>query len=458
MSKWGKKAKDDARDAEEGNAMGLTQAFAPVEDDALLGKRGRHARRSAEEGNAMGLTQAFAPIDADGFSGGAKAAAELEEGDAWMPDDEAWGEYGRGGELSGFESESEDAADEADELNEDAPAPDAVEEGDSDDLPPAPAVGALEMPSEKAVKRGRHARHAAASAEAAPEDADFAASDSEDEACNVGLVTCGTPAAAAEELPAYLRKSRRMRRILTVIIVLLIALLAAGGIFVWQRFGAEADSARQQAQTQEETTSIQGAEASDAAASAAVKKTSAPDLVSLMGLTQDEAVEALQHGAQVSGTSDVNEEGSAVKTEVRVALTSEPSDTRTGTPTVYLGLDAAGLVVQAGYSASTTSLGYGSLSFSDAVENEHIIEKTLAEVGLSVEEGTVSLPDDKASYSTYGSDGKTLVKEYCPFEGTSSAEGGSHEWSAVLSYDYSMANATGNLADTVRLIYVYVNA
>ena len=33
-----------------------------------------------------------------------------------------------------------------------------------------------------------------------------------------------------------------------------------------------------------------------------------------------------------------------------------------------------------------------------------------------------------------------------------------HTWSAVLSYDYSMANASGNLADTVRTIFIYVNA
>ena len=36
--------------------------------------------------------------------------------------------------------------------------------------------------------------------------------------------------------------------------------------------------------------------------------------------------------------------------------------------------------------------------------------------------------------------------------------GAPHEWSAVLSYNYTTANMTGNLADTIRIIYVYVNA
>ena len=55
-----------------------------------------------------------------------------------------------------------------------------------------------------------------------------------------------------------------------------------------------------------------------------------------------------------------------MKKSVTVALTAEPADSRSGTPTVYLGLDADGKVIQAGYSAATASLGYGSLSFADA--------------------------------------------------------------------------------------------
>lgn len=37
-------------------------------------------------------------------------------------------------------------------------------------------------------------------------------------------------------------------------------------------------------------------------------------------------------------------------------------------------------------------------------------------------------------------------------------DGTPHEWSAVLSYDYSTANTSGNMADTIRIIYVYINA
>lgn len=402
---------------------------------ALWGKKDKNQAYEAE-GNAIGLTQAFAPVrDFD--------------------------EYGDEGDFTAF--------------------------GDPE-VPEVPAVGALE---EEAPKRGRHARHAAqlpveaddedevyeedfeddeprgrhaVGAQVAPAE-DFEGEEYAEEPAEVALSVISTEAvdaggAFAEEpvfeMPEYMRKSRRTRRVLTVAIVLLVLLLAAGGFFAWQLVQTASTSASQQVQTHEGSNDIEGSEATDASPTP-TKKTTAPNLVSLMGMTEDEAVKALERGAKVASTVEVDEKDSPVKTEVRVALTAEPADSRTGTPTVYLGLNKDGEVVQAGYSTSTGSLGYGTLSFSDAVKNEHIIESTLGEIGLDVESGSVKLPEDKTEYSTYGSDGKTLVKEYCPFGGEAKADGKTYEWSAVLSYDYSTANATGNLNDTVRLIYVYVN-
>ena len=186
--------------------------------------------------------------------------------------------------------------------------------------------------------------------------------------------------------------------------------------------------------------------------------TTVPDLVSLLGLTQQEAVDKLQHGATPAEPRAVNEEGNPIKSEVRVALTAEPADSRTGTPTVYLGLNEEGKVVQAGYSTSTSSLGYGSVSFKDAVLKERIIEKTLAEAGLSIPDDAVVLPENAEEYTSYDTDGTTTTKEYCSFNGEVDIDGAPHAWSAVLSYDYSMANASDNLADTVRTIFIYVNS
>ena len=310
-----------------------------------------------------------------------------------------------------------------------APVPDAVPLG-------VVREAAVTRADEKAARsgkgRGRHARHAS----------------------NLAADEGGS---GKSDVPEYMRKSRRMRRILIVIIILLIAILAALAYFGTQLYEEATSSAVQQALTTEQETDAIAAD--DATASATTAKvTTVPDLVGILGLTQDEAVEKLQHGAQAAEPRAVNEEGNPIKSEVRVALTAEPADSRTGTPTVYLGLDADGKIIQAGYSTSTSSLGYGSLSFKDAVVTENIIEKTLAEAGIPVPEDAVTLPEDPAEYTSVDTDGKTTTKEYCSFSGEVDIDGVPHTWSAVLSYDYAMANASDNLADTVRTIFVYVNA
>lgn len=265
-------------------------------------------------------------------------------------------------------------------------------------------------------------------------------------------------AASKADIPEYMRKSRRMRRILIVAIILLV-LIGSGLIYCFIQLGKEMGSvATQQALTAEQQTEEIKADNAQDASTATAKVTTVPDLANLLGLTQDEAVSALQHGAQVSSTREVNEEGNPIKTEARVALTAEPADSRTGTPTVYLGLNEEGTIIQAGYSASTSALGYGSISFADAVRKENIIEKTLAEAGVNVDPAAVELPEDSTTYTTYDADGKTVAKEYCSFSGEAEVDGAPHTWSAVLSYDYSMANASGNLADTVRTIFIYVNS
>ncbi len=264
--------------------------------------------------------------------------------------------------------------------------------------------------------------------------------------------------AADAEMPEHQRKSRRMRRTLTIVIVLLVVLIAGLGIFGYQLITTSRDVATQQnSGGTSDVTATNSSSSTKDASTQNTKKTNVAGLVGIMGKSQADAVKTLGHGATVSVSSDVNEEGNAVKKRVTVVLTDEPADSKAGTPTVYLGLNEAGTVIMAGYSSSTASLGYGSLSFADAISNEHVVEKTLNEAGLSVADGTAVLPA-KSAYSTYASDGTTLVKESCSFQGNSSINGANYTWSAVLVYDYTAANASGNLADTVRQIYIYINA
>lgn len=410
---------DERYGADDGNAIGLTRAFSPVDDDDPFGE----------------------PVSTDPFDeGGASGASAASEAEASAPDRVAGAsDAGRRGRHARH------AASDASEPSDFSDASSSGERVFADDHT------ASGFSSEGGRARPRNSRGSAHGAhDAGRADAEVSMSVF-DESADV--------MASSDKIPEYLRKSRRMRRILIVVIVILVLLLAAGCVLTWQLFEMADTTATQQTQTSSgDVTSLGESDGTEDASTTTTKETTVPSLVSLLGMTQDEAVEFLQHGAQVTSTQEVNEEGNPIKTESRVVLTSEPSDTRSGSPTVYLGLDEGGLVIQAGYSAATSSLGYGSLSFSDAVRNESIIEKTLAEAGLEVPVGTVELPEDKMEYSTYASDGTTLTMEYCSFSGEVDVDGVAHQWSAVLSYDYSMANATGNLADTIRTIYVYVNA
>lgn len=277
--------------------------------------------------------------------------------------------------------------------------------------------------------------------------------------CNAQAVEDVRPAHigahAKQAQTAYMNKSARMRKVLITVITLLILLIIGMLFYLFQMIQANNNIAVQQT-VKSETEAIKSDDTAKSTQTTA-KKTTVPNLIELLGKTQDAAVKELGEGAQITRTIPVNEEGNPVKNDVQVALTAEPADTRSGTPTVYLSLDEAGNIIQVGYSAATSSLGYGTISFADAVEKENVIEKTLEDAGLTVQVGSAKLPTDKGAYSSYDTDGTTITKEYFNFSGTGTALGEQYKWESILSYDYSMANATDNLNDTIRTIYIYIS-
>ena len=190
-------------------------------------------------------------------------------------------------------------------------------------------------------------------------------------------------------------------------------------------------------------------------------------MVALLGSTEDEAISKVGRGATVASSSDITEEkgeGDSKTTEVvgktvTLALTEQQADSKGNTPSVYLTLDKDGKITQAGYSAAMSTLGYGDVSFSDAVTEKHVVETLLGDAGLTVEDGSVELPSAD-EYRTYANDGKTIAQEQYTFSGEAPAalDGAQHAWQCRLNYDYSAANVSNNLSDTLRLFYVYVNA
>jgi hypothetical protein len=243
-----------------------------------------------------------------------------------------------------------------------------------------------------------------------------------------------------------------------LIIILLIAVLGVVVYFGFHAFEDSQHEAAQQAQEQTAAPKEDIGSASQGDADSTAHLTDVPKLTGLFGLTTKKAVKEIGHGAIVTSEqkSKGKDKDSNIKKEVTIALTEEPADSKTSTPKVYLGLDADGKIIQVGYSASASALGFGSFSFVDAVNDKHVIEQTFKLMGVDVPEGSAVLPKDKNKYSKYGSDKTTVVKESYAFKGDTEVDGVPCTWSAVFSYDYTTQVLTGNLSDTVRVIYAYL--
>ena len=395
------------RNRSEDSPTDIDGAFAPT--------KGRQSVEYDVDDQSIGLTQAFGAIVPE------------EEPEYGWDDGRKWKDFDWNASFGNADEDAEQPeafADESDETDFEEAEESVADSSDAEgpgEVVAASTVGTSSTQGKTSSGRGRHA------------------------------------APTAEDSPR-MRRSQCMRRSLIVLIVLLLVGLCALGFFMYRTFTESQEQAVQQ--TQEQTASSKdsiSAAAADDAAAVTAKQADVPDLSAIMGKTQDEAITILKRGAQVTATQPVADEESVIKSNVTVSLTSEPADSRTAsTPTVYLGLNADGVVVQAGYSASASALGFGTLSFADAVTNERMIEKTLQKIGVGVPNEVVTLPENKDDYSSYASDGTTVVKERCSFEGTATVNAVPCTWSAVLSYDYTTQILTGNLNDTVRVIYVYV--
>lgn len=280
----------------------------------------------------------------------------------------------------------------------------------------------------------------------------------------VGYDIAGNDAPEATRgLNLHQKKSRRMRIVLLVVSIVLVVLMCALGYFAFMLVNEARDVAQQSAVQAEQQQDA--ADASDAKASS-TEVGQAPSLVGLLGMTEEEAISKIGSGATETSRKEVTEEtgeGGSKKTEVvganvTLTLTDEPSDSRGNAPSVYLALDKDGKITEVGYAASLSALGYKDVSFSDAVKSEHIVEKLLSDAGIPTTDGTVELPSTD-DYRTYAEDGKTIAQEQYTFSGQgTSTDGTPRNWQCRLNYDYSAANVSGNLVDTLRQVYVTVSA
>lgn len=257
------------------------------------------------------------------------------------------------------------------------------------------------------------------------------------------------PKHISDDIPLYEKNAHAMRKNLKIaILILIILIVALCGSFYFLTVNSN-NVATQQSHTENaDVNQIENGEASD---SSNKKSVSVPELNSYIGKNIDEVTSNIGHGAQISSDTPV-EGDNPIKRVVKLTLSSDSGDSKSGTPTVVLNVGEDANILSLEYSAATKSLGFGAVSFRDALNNEHIIENVLRESGVNVVDGAASLGDDVAisDYTTYASDGIKTTKEERSFEG----EADGAKWSARLTYDYTIGNATDNLSDTVRTIWI----
>ena len=256
-----------------------------------------------------------------------------------------------------------------------------------------------------------------------------------------------------EQTPVYEVNAQKMRKNLKVAIVALIVLVCAmAGCFYFLTVNSDNVSTQQAQTSNADVTNISS---KTNLGEENQKSTSVPALTSLIGTNIDSAASAIGHGAEVSSDEARNDEASNIKRVVRYTLTSDGGDSKSGIPTVTANVGEDSNIISLDYSAATKALGYGTVSFRDALNNEHVVENTLKEAGVSVDVGVATLGDDvpASDYTTYASDGIKTTREERSFSG----EDNGIQWSARLVYDYSIGNATDNLSDTVRTISISIS-
>lgn len=110
---------------------------------------------------------------------------------------------------------------------------------------------------------------------------------------------------ATKGISVHQKKSKRMRTVLIVVSAVLVVLIAALGYFAFMLY-QEASDVASQASNSTVATLKDTAEATDAKKQGS--RLTAPNLVALLGSTEDEAISKVGRGATVASSSDITEE------------------------------------------------------------------------------------------------------------------------------------------------------
>lgn len=255
-----------------------------------------------------------------------------------------------------------------------------------------------------------------------------------------------------------MKKLFKMQNSPIIVCIIAIVLMAAVLIFLIAMFSsASANLGKQQQWTSGKDSFDRAYEIAALDKDTPDKTLYVPNLCEQIGKTVDQACQNIGQGATVVSTSSsINDYNSGAISETHINLNNESGNEKSGTPNIIAYTNRSGRIVKISFSCNVWLLGYGNYSYIDMVNNFHIIEKTLNEAGLSVDEGSVKTPENRELYTTYDSDGTTTIMQNWTFSGSSFKNGKTYSWSSNLVFDYSIANSKGDLSETIRTITIAI--
>ncbi len=202
-----------------------------------------------------------------------------------------------------------------------------------------------------------------------------------------------------------------------VCIIALVVMLAVIVSLIAIHASAEANLARQQKWTSDKDSFDRAYEIAASDKETPDKVLYIPNIVNLLGKTIDEAVNSIGQDAFVVSSTKISDYETGASNQTIINLNNEQANIKSGTPNIVADTNRSGRIVKISFSCNIRLLGYGNYSFVDLVDNLHLIERSYNEAGLYLEDGSVSVPANRSAYSTYDSDGTTLISENCDFNG-----------------------------------------
>lgn len=263
-------------------------------------------------------------------------------------------------------------------------------------------------------------------------------------------------------------KSRRLRkRYIAAIVVLVILIVGIIGALVYNFLVPKDTDSAETAQT---ALVEQAAETGETAA-VAKASTEVPNLLSMVGVTEADAVASLGSKAGEKTVTPVEaevpevEEGeeppeveeldSDIVSVERIDIVTEGDAVSKAEPAVYLTLRRDGYVQEVYYTCDLNLLGCELVTFEEMIADSEKLAGYLSAAGVTADATMFGEPDESNIETVMGKDkdGKDAPesKTYTiwDYADTGGEEG---TWEIIVKYDYSAANKSGDATDVVRTI------